>query len=293
MRRGSWSSPSIDARVRPRARREVAQVLPDLGQRPSRRRHRRCAPDRWPPPPPGHRGPPWTPARRATRRRPAVPAVNTAASAVISAKSDMPTMSAPCPADGPITAAHDRHPTRAAGLDQQVGGGPAPAGLAPMAGALEQHDQRDALGQGQLGDAPALRVAAETDRAAERGEVLGADHDRTPVDQPAAGDEAVGRDVAADERADLAERARVEEVVEALAGVEPSLVVALRQAVLAAHRPRRPAAGGQVGEGRAPAAGQVVSSCESDGPVTSAPPGGPGARPPRRCGASSPRAGRP
>ena len=48
-----------------------------------------------------------------------------------------------------------------------------------------------------------------------------------------------GASVAADERAELEERARVEQVVDAGAGVELALAAVLGQPFLAAHRARR------------------------------------------------------
>ena len=58
------------------------------------------------------------------------------------------------------------------------------------------------------------------------------------VDQAGAGDDAVGGDVAADQRADLAERARVEQMVDPRAGVELALGALLGQALR-----RRPSPG--------------------------------------------------
>ena len=59
-----------------------------------------------------------------------------------------------------------------------------------------------------------------------------------PSIEAGAGDDPVGRDVAADERAELAERALVEKVLEARAGVELALAVVLGEPFRAAHRMR-------------------------------------------------------
>ena len=81
-------------------------------------------------------------------------------------------------------------------------------------------------------------MRADADRAAEHGEVLGADHDVAPVDRAGAGDEAVGGDLrlAADQRAELDEAAGVEQRRDALADVEPPGGVLARDALGATHR---------------------------------------------------------
>jgi hypothetical protein len=58
-----------------------------------------------------------------------------------------------------------------------------------------------------------------------------------PVEQSRADDDAVRRDLAADQRADLAERPLVEQAVEAGAGIEFALVVVLGESLGATHRP--------------------------------------------------------
>ena len=82
----------------------------------------------------------------------------------------------------------------------------------PVARAFEDHHEGEALLERELGDAEALGGAAGADRAAEHREVLGPGEDGPAVDPPDAADEALGGDVrdGADERADLAEAARVE-----------------------------------------------------------------------------------
>ncbi len=65
--------------------------------------------------------------------------------------------------------------------------------LRPLARALEQHHERDALLPGELGEALPLRGGAESDRAAHHGEVLRADEHGPAVDQAVPGDEPVGR----------------------------------------------------------------------------------------------------
>ena len=73
-----------------------------------------------------------------------------------------------------------RHVARAARLREQVGRRAA-VGLAvgAEAGAVEHHHQRHAVAQRELGDAVALRVGGVADRARLHGEVLGGDHHRT------------------------------------------------------------------------------------------------------------------
>ena len=103
----------------------------------------------------------------------------------------------------------DRDAARTLGLGKQIGrGAPVVAAARPKAGALEHHHQRDSVADRELGDPVALGVAARPDAAGQGGEVLGADHHRHAVDLAGAGDDRVGRDLTADERADFAERAR-------------------------------------------------------------------------------------
>ena len=158
---------------------------------------------------------------------------------------------------GPHHRAEHRHPTGALRLDQQIGGRAATTPAATMAGTLEQHDERDALGQRQLGDPPALRGAARTDGTGERGEVLGPDHDGTTIDGAGAGHDAVSGHIP-HQRADLLERTEIEEMLDPLTGIELTLGVSLRQSFGPAHRARGAASLGQIGEGRTPATGEVV-----------------------------------
>ena len=91
-----------------------------------------------------------------------------------------------------------------------------------------------------LRDPVALRVGRGADRAGLHGEVLGRDHHRAAVDAARAHDDRVGRRVlTADERAQLLERPRVEQMRDARAGVELARVAVLAQPLLAAHRARR------------------------------------------------------
>ena len=121
--------------------------------------------------------------------------------------------------------------------------GAVPAPVGPEAGAFEHHDQRDAVGDRDLGDPVALRVRRRADRAGLHREVLGRDHHRTAVDATRAHHDRVGgRLVAADERAELLERTRVEEHVDAGANIELARVAVLAQPFVAAHRARRRAA---------------------------------------------------
>ena len=104
--------------------------------------------------------------------------------------------------------------------------------------ALEQHHERNLVAQRQFGQSIALRVAAGADAARQCGEVLRTDHHRCPVDHSGACHDSVGRDVAADEGAELSERALVEKVLQPCAGVELALAPVLGQPFVAAHRPR-------------------------------------------------------
>ena len=76
-------------------------------------------------------------------------------------------------------AGHGRDLAGALRLGEQIGGGAAVMlSAGPEAGTLEKHHQRDLVAQRQLGEAIALGVAAGADAAREGGEVLGADHHR-------------------------------------------------------------------------------------------------------------------
>jgi hypothetical protein len=112
----------------------------------------------------------------------------------------------------------------------------------PEAGALEQHHQRNLVPQRQFGDAVSLRVAPGTDAAGHGGEILGTQHHRRAVDRPGADDKPVGRDLPADQRAELAERAGVEEPLDARAGIQFALAAVFVEPLRAAHRPRALAA---------------------------------------------------
>ncbi len=136
-------------------------------------------------------------------------------------------------------AADHRHLAGALRLGEQIGGGSAVVLAAgPEAGAFEQHHQRNPVPQRQLREPIALRVSARADAARQRGEVLGTDHHRRAIDKARAGDDPVGGDLSAHQRAELSEAALVEKVVEACAGVELALAVMLRQPIRTPHRPR-------------------------------------------------------
>ena len=123
-------------------------------------------------------------------------------------------------------------------LCQQIGGG---AAVVFATGAktrtLEQHHQRDPIPQREFGQSVALGVPARADAAGQRGEVLGTHHHRRPVDQAGAGDNAVGRDLAADEGAELPERPLVQQVIKAATSIQFALAVVLGQAFPAPHAP--------------------------------------------------------
>ena len=133
----------------------------------------------------------------------------------------------------------ERHPARAPRLGEHVGGcaRAASAPVGPKAGAFEHHDQRHAVDDRELGHAVALGVGRRADRARLHGEVFGRDHDRAAVDAARTHDDGVGGGVlAADERAELLERTRVEQVIDARAGVELARVAVFLQPLVAAHR---------------------------------------------------------
>jgi hypothetical protein len=75
----------------------------------------------------------------------------------------------------------------------------------PEACALQQHHQRNPVPHCEFGDAIALGVAAGADTARQRGEVFRAHHDGCAVEQSGADDDSVGRDVTADQGAQLVE----------------------------------------------------------------------------------------
>ena len=147
--------------------------------------------------------------------------------------------------DGPHDRAHERHAAGQLRERLQVAGRAPPAlerGLAPLPRALEEQYERHALLGGEVDEAPPLLGGAEPDRASEHAEVLGADEHRPAVHEAVAGDEAVGRhgvDHAPvhrpDERAELDERAGVEQGVDAGAGVEPPPGALALEVLGAAH----------------------------------------------------------
>ena len=147
--------------------------------------------------------------------------------------------------------AEHRDLPRALRLHEQIGGcAPAATGTS-VTGTFQQHEQRHSLGERELGDAIALRGAPAPDRAGEDGEVLGTDHHRTSVDPPRAGDDAIAGHIT-DQGADLAERAGIEQMIDAGPGVELALVALAGEALLPAHRACSGTALGEVVEGRTP-----------------------------------------
>src|SRR5262245_1234612 len=99
----------------------------------------------------------------------------------------------------------------------------------PEAGTLEEHRERDHVERREPGPPVAFRFSPGPDAARQGGEVLGADHHGRTVDEAGAGDDSVGGDVAPDECAELTERALVEKVLEAHAGIELALAMVLGQ----------------------------------------------------------------
>ena len=166
------------------------------------------------------------------------PAVKIDACRLITVKSDIGATSAPCPADAPSTAVTSGTRPGAARLGEHVGRRARVAlPVGPEPGAFQHHDQRHAVGDRELGHAVPLRVRRLADRARLHREVLGRDHHRPAVDATRAHDDRVGRRVvAADERAELLERAGIEQMVDARADVELARAAVLRQPLLAAHR---------------------------------------------------------
>ena len=145
------------------------------------------------------------------------PAVKIDPCSLITEKSDIGATSAPCPADAPSTAVTSgTRPEQRACASRSVGVRRVRAPVGAEARTLEHHHERHPVGDRDLGDPVALRVARLADGARLHGEVLGRDHHRTAVDAPGAHDERVGGQVRpADERAELLERPRIEEVVDA------------------------------------------------------------------------------
>ena len=129
------------------------------------------------------------------------------------------------PGRGPHHPAHHGHKPRQRGLGLKIVG-TAATGVAgqgrPMAGALQQHDQRDALPPGDVGDTPALPGGRRADRAPHGGEVLRAHCHRAVVDGADAGHESIGGH-GSGQRADLGEGARVEQFAYAAPGIEATL----------------------------------------------------------------------
>ncbi len=111
-------------------------------------------------------------------------------------------------------------------------------------GGVEQPDEGDALGQGQLSQARDLQLARHAHRPGHHGEVVGAHGDKPPVDLAVAGDHAIGGRAHALHRAlgevgpcvdaHLDEGAVVDQQRQALAGGELLLGVLAGDLLLAA-----------------------------------------------------------
>jgi hypothetical protein len=125
-----------------------------------------------------------------------------------------------------------------------------------VTGTFEQHDQRYALGESELCDAPTLRGAARSDRTGQDREVLCAHHDRTTIDTTSPSHDSVPRHIA-HERPEFAERTGIKEMIDPLSRIELSLSPTLRKAFLATHRPGGQAPFGKVLKRRPPTAGHV------------------------------------
>jgi hypothetical protein len=139
-------------------------------------------------------------------------------------------------------------------LREQVGRGPgAVVPVGAEARAFEHHDQRHAIGHRDLRDPVPLRVGRLADRPGLHREVLGRDHDRPTVDPSRAGHDRVGRQaLAPDQRPELLEGTRVEQVVDPRPDVELAAGVLLRQPLVAPHGARGDPPFAQVVEGRGP-----------------------------------------
>lgn len=104
--------------------------------------------------------------------------------------------------------------------------------------ALEQHHQRNLVADCELGDAIPLGIAARGDGPCQRREVLRAYQHRHAVDLAGPGDDCVGRDLAANQCAEFAERAGIEKSLDPRAGVELALTVVPVEPLGAAHAAR-------------------------------------------------------
>ena len=188
------------------------------------------------------------------------PAVNTEACArhhrEVGHRRDQRAVAGRCAEDG----GDQRHPARAAGLGEQVGGG-ARVGLAvgPEAGPFEHHHQRHPVGHRDLGHPVALGVGRRADRARHHGEVLGRHHHRPAVDRARADDHGIGGSVGPpDQRPDLQEGAGSSRwSIRARASSLPASRC-LRKALLPAHGARRRPALFEVVEDPLPALGAVT-----------------------------------
>ena len=169
------------------------------------------------------------------------PAVNTQLRSVMTRKSDIGAISAACPAAAPHTAVtigtlpeHIACSVRSTGWRPipcvAVGRPPAPSSTITSGTRSCSASSASRL---RLAWVPAALVPASTVKSSQPAITW------RPSIRARAGDERVGRHVAADERADLAERARIEQVRHARPGVELARRPVLGQALLAAHRPRR------------------------------------------------------
>ena len=146
-----------------------------------------------------------------------------AASPVMIEKSHSRAVTAPWPAEGPITPQTHGHEPRQRRLGLKVVGA-SPAGVAgrmggAMAGAFQQHDQRDALATGDVGDAPPFASGGRADGAAHGGEVLGTDRHRAAFDRAHSGHQGVCWNRAG-QGADLSKGARVEQRIYTASGIE-------------------------------------------------------------------------
>ena len=150
-----------------------------------------------------------------------------------------------------------RHAARAARLREEIGRrARVHASVGAETCAFQHHHERHLVGDGDLGNAVALRVARLADRARLHGEVLGGDHHRATVDATRAHDDRVGGKVGtAHERAELLERPRIEEVVDACTRIELPGGAVLGESLLAAHEPPRDPTVTQITERRFPVVG--------------------------------------
>ena len=150
-------------------------------------------------------------------------------------------------------------------LSEEIGRRPALAlAVGPEPGALEQHDERHAVRDRELGHAIPLRVRGLADRPGFDREVLGRDPHRPPLDATGSGHDRVGRRRrTTDQRAELVERPGVEQVGDPGPDIELPRGVVLRQPLRPTHGPRGAAPVLEVVEHLIPTVGSIAHEYRS------------------------------